>query len=77
MSEIIKKSRKQKIAENEVESFRNARGPFVVAAETTRMAMVFTDAKEAGKTLSFLPTSPSSLSPDMSERRCSAKALTS
>jgi PAS domain S-box-containing protein len=53
MSEIIKKSRKQKIAENEVESFRNARGPFVVAAETTRMAMVFTDAKEAGNPIIF------------------------
>ena len=45
MSEIIKKSRKQKIAEGEVESFRKARGPFVVSAETTRMAMVFTNAK--------------------------------
>jgi PAS domain S-box-containing protein len=53
MSEIIKKSRKQKIAENEVESFRKARGPFVVAAETTRMAMVFTDAKEAGSPIIF------------------------
>ena len=45
MSEIIMKSAEQKIAEGEVESFRKARGPFVVAADTTRMAMVFTDAK--------------------------------
>jgi len=45
MSEIIKKSAEQKIAEGEVESFRKARGPFVVSAETTRMAMVFTNAK--------------------------------
>lgn len=35
----------QQRAEAEVESFRANLGPFVVAAETTRMAMVFTDAK--------------------------------
>ena len=40
------KSTEQKVAESEVESFRKDLGPFVVAAETTRMAMVFTDAKE-------------------------------
>jgi PAS domain S-box-containing protein len=40
------KSTEQKAAESEVESFRKDLGPFVVAAETTRMAMVFTDAKE-------------------------------
>jgi PAS domain S-box-containing protein len=39
------KSGEQKAAEAEVESFRKELGPFVVAAETTRMAMVFTDAK--------------------------------
>ncbi|WP_353034659.1 HWE histidine kinase domain-containing protein [Mesorhizobium sp. M1328] len=33
------------MAEAEVEGFRKDLGPFVVAAETTRMAMVFTDAK--------------------------------
>ena len=38
------KSREQKAAEFDVESFRKDLGPFVVAAETTRMAMVFTDA---------------------------------
>jgi DNA-binding NtrC family response regulator len=41
------KSKEQKAAEFEVESFRKDLGPFVVAAETTRMAMVFTDAKES------------------------------
>ena len=40
------KSKEQKAAESEVESFRKDLGPFVVAAETTRMAMVFADAKE-------------------------------
>jgi PAS domain S-box-containing protein len=47
------KSKKQKAAESEVESFRKDLGPFVVAAETTRMAMVFTDAKEANHPLIF------------------------
>jgi hypothetical protein len=30
------KSREQKVAETEIEGFREALGPFVVAAETTR-----------------------------------------
>ena len=34
------KSKEQKAAEADVESFRKDLGPFVVAAETTRMAMV-------------------------------------
>ncbi|MDP2372258.1 HWE histidine kinase domain-containing protein [Reyranella sp.] len=41
---MIKKSAGQKAAEAEVKEFRDDLGPFVVAAETTRMAMVFTDA---------------------------------
>jgi PAS domain S-box-containing protein len=45
MSEIARKSTEQNEAEAEVEHFRQDLGPFVVAAETTRMAMVFTDAK--------------------------------
>lgn len=53
MSKIIKKSAEQKVSESEVESFRKARGPFVVAAETTRMAMVFTDAKEPDNPIIF------------------------
>ena len=40
-------------AEFEVASFRKGLGPFVVAAETTRMAMVFTDAKEFNHPLIF------------------------
>ena len=40
------KSGGQKAAEAEVEGFRRKLGPFVVAAETTRMPMVFTDAEE-------------------------------
>jgi PAS domain S-box-containing protein len=47
------KSGAQKAAEAEVESFRKDLGPFVVAAETTRMAMVFTDAKESGNPIIF------------------------
>ena len=53
MSEIANKSAEQKAAEGEVESFRQDLGPFVVAAETTRMAMVFTDAKEPGHPIIF------------------------
>ena len=48
------KSKEQKAAESEVESFRKDLGPFVVAAETTRMAMVFTDAKEPNHPLIFV-----------------------
>lgn len=53
MSEITKKSEEQKVAESEVESFRKNLGPFVVAAETTRMAMVFTDATEPHNPIIF------------------------
>ena len=54
MSEMTKKSDEQKDAEAEVEGFRKELGPFVVAAETTRMAMLFADA--AKPTIrSFLP----------------------
>jgi PAS domain S-box-containing protein len=47
------KSKEQKAAKSEVESFREDLGPFVVAAETTRMAMVFTDAKVPNHPLIF------------------------
>jgi hypothetical protein len=40
------KSEEQQDAEADVEDFRKELGPFVVAAETTRMAMIFTDATE-------------------------------
>jgi PAS domain S-box-containing protein len=53
MSEIAKKSDRQKGAEAEVESFRKDLGPFVVAAETTRMAMVFTDATKPDNPIIF------------------------
>ena len=49
MAKIKIKSGEQKVAEAEVEGFRKDFGPFVVAAETTRMAMVFTDVKAPGK----------------------------
>jgi PAS domain-containing protein len=53
MPSEAKKSKEQKAAESEVDGFRKDLGPFVVAAETTRMAMVFTDAKEASRPLIF------------------------
>lgn len=53
MSEITKKSEEQKSAEAEVERFRKNLGPFVVAAETTRMAMVFADATEPENPIIF------------------------
>lgn len=53
MVEETHNSGAQKDAEAEVESFRKDLGPFVVAAETTRMPMVFTDAKEPGRPIIF------------------------
>ncbi len=53
MSEITTKSDQQKGAEAEVEGFRKGLGPFVVAAQTTRMAMVFTDATEPDNPIIF------------------------
>jgi PAS domain S-box-containing protein len=53
MSEITKKSDEQKGAEAEVEGFRKHLGPYVVAAETTRMAMLFADAKETANPIIF------------------------
>ena len=47
------KSEEQKEAEGEVESLRQEGGPFVVAAEETRMPMVFMDAKAAGNPIIF------------------------
>jgi hypothetical protein len=45
MSEIAPKSKAQQTAELDVEGVQKELGPFVVAAEKTRMPMVFTDAK--------------------------------
>ena len=53
MSKITKKSEQQKGAEAEVESFREDLGSFVVAAETTRMAMLFTDANKPDNPIIF------------------------
>ena len=50
---IKRKSADQKTAEAEVEGFREDLGPFVVAAETTRMPMVFTDAKTPDNPIIF------------------------
>jgi hypothetical protein len=47
------KSKEQQAAESEVESFRKHLGPFVVAAETTRVATVFADSKEANHPVNF------------------------
>jgi hypothetical protein len=69
MPEITNKSAEQKAAEAEVESFRKDLGPFVVAAETTRMAMVFTDAKEPGHPIIFANDSFLSLTQDTTGKR--------
>jgi PAS domain S-box-containing protein len=53
MSEIRNKSEEQKVAEADVAEHRKDLGPFVVAAETTRMPMVFTDAKEPNNPMVF------------------------
>lgn len=53
MPDKVKKSKAQEAAEADVESFRDDLGPFVVAAETTRMAMVFADAKEPDNPIIF------------------------
>jgi hypothetical protein len=70
-----RKSTEQEDAESEVESFRKNLGPFVVAAETTRMAMVFTDAKEPDNPLIFANDSFLSLA-DTTGSRSSARAST-
>ena len=49
----MEKSEEQQSAEADVDRFRRDLGPFVVAAETTRMAMVFTDAKSEGNPIIF------------------------
>jgi PAS domain S-box-containing protein len=53
MPEIANKSEEQEVAEADVDGFRKDLGPFVVAAEMTRMAMVFTDAKAPDYPLIF------------------------
>ena len=43
----------QKDAEEEVDHFRKERGPFVVAAETTRVPMLFTNAQDPNHPIIF------------------------
>lgn len=49
----VAKSYEQKDAEADVESFAKDLGPFVVAAETTRMPMIFVDGKVSGHPIIF------------------------
>jgi len=51
--DIVKKSGEQKAAEARVDAFRKSLGPFVVAAEKTRMPMIFTDAKDPANPIVF------------------------
>lgn len=53
MTDKAHKDQEQKAAEAEVEHFRHDLGPFVIAAETTRMPMVFTDAKKPDHPIIF------------------------
>lgn len=46
MSDKAPKDSEQKAAEAEVDDFKDNLGPFVIAADTTRMPMVFTNASE-------------------------------
>jgi PAS domain-containing protein len=62
MSNMPHKSDEQKVAEAEVGGLRKALGPFVVAAESIRMAMVFTDVKVPDNPIIFANASFLSLS---------------
>ncbi|MDB5524017.1 MAG: Blue-light-activated histidine kinase 1 [Rhizobium sp.] len=53
MTSIVEKSDRQKEAEADVKAVKEGLGPFVVAAEVTRMAMVFTDATVPGNPIIF------------------------
>lgn len=53
MAEAPDTSQDQEDAEGEVDSFRKGLGPFVVAAETTRMPMVFTNARKTANPIVF------------------------
>ncbi|MCW6512499.1 PAS domain-containing protein [Lichenifustis flavocetrariae] len=54
MSDQADKSGEQKDAESDVEGFREDLGPFVVAAETTRMPMVFSNARAPDNPIVFV-----------------------
>lgn len=53
MPRAATRTTRQKIAEEEVDGFRKNLGPFVIAAETTRSPMVFTNATEIGNPIIF------------------------
>lgn len=53
MPTVVSKSDAQKTAEAEVQGFKNSLGPLVVAAETTRIAMAFMDAKSPDHPIIF------------------------
>ena len=53
MSDKAPKDSEQHAAEADVEAFEDDLGPFVIAAETTRMPMVFTDARERDHPIIF------------------------
>lgn len=54
MAERITKPEDQEGGEAGVQAFRDQLGPFVVAADTTRMAMIFTDAQVSGHPIVFV-----------------------
>ena len=54
MADELAQSAERRAAEAIVQGFRQALGPFVVAAETTRMPMMFTDAKSLGHPIVFV-----------------------
>ena len=60
MPNKVNKSEDQQDAEAEVKGFHDDLGSFVVAAEATRMAMVFADAGQPGNPIIFatMPFSP-------------------
>ena len=45
MAQIVEKTTDQQHVEADIEGFERGFGPFVVAAEATRMPLAFTDAK--------------------------------
>src|SRR5687768_12586621 len=54
MSDKAHKDQEQKAAEAEVEHFKHDLGPFVVAADTTRMPMLFTDSKKSDNPIIYV-----------------------
>jgi PAS domain S-box-containing protein len=53
MSDKAHKDHEQKAAEADVQHFKEDLGPFVVAADTTRMPMIFTDARKPDNPIIF------------------------